>query len=141
MNRLDQLRPLGLLLLRLALGVIFIYHGYPKLFGQTARHLDFFQQLGLMPQLAYVAGVLELFGGALLIMGFATRIAALLLAGEMAVVIWVVRLGEGILAVGEYEFPLALAAAAFLLATTGAGAVSLDALIYRDKAPPRKPPR
>jgi len=52
----------------------------------------------------------------------------------MAVAIWKVHLGKGLLAVSEYEFPLALGLAALVLATTGAGAISLDKLIFREKA-------
>src|SRR5260370_34693412 len=69
----------------------------------------------------YVAGVLELVGGGLLLLGLFTRGAALLLAFEMGVAIWKVHSGRGILAVHEYEFPLAMAMACFALATIGAG--------------------
>jgi putative oxidoreductase len=76
----------------------------------------------------------EVFGGGLLVVGLFTRVAGLLLAGEMAVAIYTAHLGKGILAVREYAFPLALATAAFVLATTGAGVVSLDRAIFKDKA-------
>ncbi len=134
MNALDKLRPLGLLVVRLGLGLIFIYHGFPKLFGDTERFTQFFASVGLPASLVWVAGVVEVFGGALLIAGLFTRIAALLLAGQMAVAIWKVHSAKGLLAVGEYEFPLALAVAGFALATTGAGLISLDHAIFRQKA-------
>jgi len=134
MQQLEKLKPLALLLLRCALGGVFIYHGMPKLFGNPQQFLEFFGRVGLPPFMAYVAGVLELFGGALLVAGLFTRVAGLLLAGEMAVAIWKVHMGKGVLAVNEYEFPLALATAAFVLATVGAGAISLDRVIFKEKA-------
>ena len=134
MNRLEKLKPLSLLLLRVTLGVIFLYHGWPKLFGNTQLFLDSFQRIGLPPWVAYVAGVVELFGGGLLLLGLFTRVAGLVLAAHMAVALWKFNLGEGILAVREYEFPLVLAMAAFALATTGAGILSFDYFIFKDKA-------
>lgn len=134
MHRLEKLKPVALLLLRWALGAIFIYHGARKLFGNPEPFLDFFSRLGFPAYMAYVAGVVELFGGALLVAGLFTRIAGLLLAVEMGVAIWKVHLNEGVLAIREYEYPLALAVAAFTLAAVGAGAVSLDRVIFKDKA-------
>ncbi len=130
MEALERLKPLALLLLRCALGIIFMYHGYPKLFSQTASSVQFFTRAGFPAYFVYVAGIVEFFGGALLIAGLATRVAALLIAGEMVVAIWKVNLGHGIYAVKDYEFPMALAAAAFTLATVGAGAISLDQPIF-----------
>lgn len=133
MNRLEKLKPLGLLLLRLGLGVIFMYHGFPKLFGNTQQTVAAFVKLGLPGYLAYVAGVVEFFGGCLLIIGLFTRLAGLLLAATMAVAIWKAHLGKGLLAVGEYEFPLALGVGAFALMTCGAGLFSLDHFLFRGK--------
>src|ERR1700730_11556399 len=129
MTRLNTLQPVGLLLLRVALGIIFIWHGYPKLTHPNAIH-SFFIQHGLPGYFVTVAGVLEVFGGVLLILGCLTRIAALLLAIEMAVAIWKVHSGGGYMAVHNYEFPLVLAAACFALATVGAGRASLDYALY-----------
>jgi putative oxidoreductase len=89
-----------------------------------------FVQHGLPAQFVYVAGVLETFAGLLLLLGLFTRGAALLLAIEMCVAIIKVHSAHGIMALHEYEFPLALAAACFALATTGAGAASVDSLLY-----------
>ncbi len=137
MQFLEKLKPLALLLLRCALGIIFMFHGYPKLFGSAANFQQFFSQLGMPSQLVYVAGILEFFGGGLLILGLFTRPVALLLAVEMGVFIWKVHLSKGVMAVREYEFPLILAVAAFTLATVGAGVISLDQPIFRGKAKPK----
>lgn len=136
MTRLNALQPLGLLVLRLALGIIFISHGYPKLTHPNGMH-GFFVQHGLPGYFVTVAGVLEVFGGGLLILGFLTRIGALLLAIEMAVAIWKVHSAGGYLAVHNYEFPLALAAACFALATVGAGRASVDYALYESGRGPR----
>jgi putative oxidoreductase len=132
MKSLDSLRPLGLLVLRIALGIIFISHGYPKLAhlrGGTQMQ-GFFVEHGLPGYFAYIAGVIETFGGGLLVLGLFTRAAALLLGIEMCVAIWKVHSGHGYLAVHDYEFPLTLATACFALATVGAGLISLDQPLF-----------
>ena len=133
MELLEKLKPVSLLLLRWTLGIIFMVHGYPKLFGHTSNFQEAFVRFGLPAWLVYVAAVLEFFGGGMLIVGLFTRPVALLLAGEMAIAIWRAHLGHGILAVNDYQFPLALCAAAFALATVGAGAISLDHPIFRPR--------
>jgi putative oxidoreductase len=126
MKSLNSLQPLGLLLLRLAVGVIFIYHGYPKLLHQGAGMQGFFVQHGLPAYFVYISGVIEVFGGGMLVLGLFARAAGLLLAVEMGVAIWKVHSGGGITALHNYEFPLTLGAAAFAIAAVGAGAISLD---------------
>jgi putative oxidoreductase len=127
---LNSFQPLGLLALRVALGLIFLTHGYPKLTRGGGPLQAMFVQHGLPAQLVYVSGVLETFGGVVLILGLFTRGAALLLAIEMGVAIGKVHIGHGIMALHEYEFPLALAAASIALATVGAGAASIDNLLF-----------
>ncbi|MBZ5695711.1 MAG: DoxX family protein [Acidobacteriia bacterium] len=140
MQSLEKLKPLALLLLRVAVGVIFIYHGYPKLFGQTREAMQGFVHMGFPGYFVYIAGVIEFFGGCLLIAGLFTRIAGLLLAGEMAVALWRVhRIIQDPLAVHNYELPLMLAVGAFALASLGAGVVSFDQAIFREgRSSPRK---
>jgi putative oxidoreductase len=134
MTFFDRLRPLGLLLMRLGLGAIFVYHGYAKLFSHPERAQHFFVEIGLSPIMANVAGIVELFGGCMLILGLYTRIGALVLAIEMVIAIWKAHSGEGVLAINEYEYALTLAVSTFALATVGAGQVSLDYAIFRQKA-------
>jgi len=133
MRALGRLKPVALLLLRWGLGLVFIFHGYPKLFTETDAYLQAFPRMGFPAYFAYVAGIVEFFGALLLFAGLFTRMAGLLLAGEMAIAIWKVHLGKGVLAVDQYEFPLALAVAAFALAATGAGAFSLDRVLLGEK--------
>lgn len=140
MKFLNALQPVGLLLLRAALAVIFISHGYPKLAHPHSGIQAFFVQHGLPGYFAYVAGVMETFGGVLLLLGLFTRAAALLLAIEMCVAIWKVHSGGGYLAIHNYEFPMVVGAACFALATVGAGLISLDHPLYaaRGGGKPRK---
>jgi putative oxidoreductase len=126
MKSLNSLQPLGLLALRLALGLIFFSHGYPKLAHQGGGMQGFFIQHGLPGYFVYISGVLEVFGGMLLVLGLFTRGAALLLAIEMGVAIWKVHSSGGYLAVHNYEFPMAAMTACIALATVGAGMISLD---------------
>lgn len=131
MQSLEKLKPLSLLLLRLALGVIFIHHGYPKLFVNTHHQMQDFVHMGFPSYFVYIAGIVEFFGGLLLIAGLFTRIAGILLAGEMFIALWKVHgLFAAPLAVDHYEFPLALCVGAFILATIGPGIASLDQAIY-----------
>jgi putative oxidoreductase len=137
MQFLEKLKPLGLLVLRLALGASFMFHGYPKLVDPT-RWLKAFPGFGFPGYFAYLSGILELFGGGLLVIGLFTRGAGLLLAVEMGLVLGRTILPKsGIYAFRQYEVPLLLGAAALALATTGAGVISLDAFTFesRRKAP------
>ena len=140
MKILSALQPLALLLLRVALGVIFITHGYPKLVHGAGMQ-SFFIEHGLPGYFLYIAGVLELFGGGLLLLGLFTRGAALLLAAEMFVAIWKVHSSHGILAVHEYEFPLSLAMACLALASVGAGLISIDHPLFGNGGGKSRSPR
>ncbi|QQG45892.1 MAG: DoxX family protein [Candidatus Niyogibacteria bacterium] len=114
------------LLLRLIVGLIFVAHGYPKLFGGFSQTVGFFESVGIKPAKfwVFVVGVVEFFGGIALIVGFATQLAALLIAIDMLVAIWKVKAKQGF--VGGYEFDLMLLVAALSLVLTGAGAYAID---------------
>jgi len=138
--RLVVLKPLGLLLVRLVIGAALMAHGYPKLFTNTQAFLERFPQMGFPAWAVYLAGTVEFFGGLLLIVGLFTRIAAFFATGEMFVVFvgvhW--RFSErglfGFLGKSGDEFPLLLCVSLFLLLTLGAGAISLDRLLFKEKA-------
>jgi putative oxidoreductase len=138
MQFLEKLKPLGLLVLRLALGASFMFHGYPKL-SDPARWLKAFPGFGFPSYFAYISGILELFGGGLLVLGLFTRGAALLLAIEMGLVLARTTIpAVGIYNLGKYETPLLLGAMALALATTGAGVISMDAFTFESR---RKSPK
>jgi putative oxidoreductase len=130
MKFMKHLEPLSLLAVRMVAAIIFIYHGYPKLLHPTEALYASFESHDLPRYFVSVAGILEFFGGLLLLVGFLTRPAALLLAIEMGVAIWKIHSVHGVMAVKEYEFPLILAASCFVLATVGAGLLSLDHLLF-----------
>jgi putative oxidoreductase len=133
MQFLEKLKPLGLLVLRLAIGASFIFHGYPKL-TDPAHWLKAFPGFGFPSYFAYISGILEVFGGGLLVIGLFTRGAGLLLAIEMGVVLGRTILpSAGIYAFRQYELPLLLGAGALALATTGAGVISFDAFTFESR--------
>src|SRR6266852_4508320 len=111
MRFLEKLKPLGLLVLRVSLGIAFMTHGYPKLISDTPHWERIFSGFGFPGYLAYVSGILELFGGGLLVIGLFTRGAALLFAIGMGVVLVHTEIpAAGIYAFGRYELPLMLGA-------------------------------
>jgi putative oxidoreductase len=131
MQSMEKLRPLALLLLRIGLGVVFMHNGFPKFTWEKQASMQEMVQDGFPAFFTYVAGTLELGGGAVLVAGLYTRMVGLLLAGEMAIA---ATRGEHMfsnpLAVEQYELPLVLAVGAFALATFGAGSISLDGLLF-----------
>jgi putative oxidoreductase len=130
---MEKLRPLALLLLRLGLGAIFIYHGYPKVFGHSHEFMfDMSGRGGLPEYVERIAGLVEVVGGAMLAIGIFTRLVGLLLTLELGMVLWMEHsLFAHPAGVGRYEFPLACAIGVFALATFGAGSVSFDAAFFR----------
>jgi putative oxidoreductase len=138
MKFLNALQPFGLLILRLALALVFIFHGYPKLVRADAGMRDFFIQHGFPVYFVGLAGIVECLGGGLLIVGLFTRPAALLLAIEMGIVIWKVKLSHSVLSVNDYQLELALGAACLALATVGAGVLSVDHLLFGEGGKKRR---
>jgi putative oxidoreductase len=131
MESLEKLSPLALLLLRAAIGIVFLFHGYPKLFVNAHGAMQGFEHMGFPTYFAVISGVLEFFGGCMLLAGLFTRVAALLLAGEMVIALWRVHhMFSEPMKVGAYEFPMVLAAGAFALACLGAGEISVDQVIF-----------
>ena len=133
MQNLERLKPLALLLLRCALGMILMFYGYPKLFTQRAAFVQSFSRLGLPSYSTYVFGVVELFGGGLLILGLLTRVAGILVVAETVFVLLKFHLMRNPRVVQTYQFELLLAVAAFTLVAVGAGVISLDHLFFRSR--------
>lgn len=133
--------------LRLTAGSILCYHGYQKLFGggdAMTHFTDMVRSFDLpfvgehAPILAQVAAWGEFAGGALLIIGFATRIAAIVNFWTMFVAIWKVHLAgvdliEGIKTridgPNSYALPLVILGCCMSLFLSGAGALSVDAYL------------
>jgi len=133
MQFLERLKPLGILLLRLSLGTIFMFHGYPKL-KDPAHWFRIFTGYGVPGYFVYVSGLLELFGGLLLILGLFTRGIGLLLAMEMGIVlVHTGFLGTTLHSFAGYELPFLAGAAVLAVATTGAGAISIDSFTFESR--------
>jgi len=124
----------GLLILRLVVGLGLAAHGAQKLFGWfggygIAGTGQFFEGLGFRPGRLHAvqAGLAEVFGGLFLAAGFLTPFGAAAVVAVMLVAAVSVHLKAGYFAhTGGYEYTLVLAAAALALAFTGPGAISLD---------------
>lgn len=135
---------IGLTVLRVITGAIFVAHGSQKLFvygfaGVTGS----FGQMGIpMPGIvAPFIALLELFGGLALIFGLLTRLAALGLALEMLGAILFVHGRHGLFLPTGSEFALTLLGSSTMLALTGAGDFSLDARFAARQTPESAPER
>jgi putative oxidoreductase len=141
MKSLNLLQPLALLVMRVAFGVIFIAHGYPMIAHRTSAAQALFAQHAVPGYYVYISGVLEVFGGGLLLLGLFSRGAALLLAIEMILLIWKIYTPHSYLALNEYAYPLVLATGCFALAAFGAGLVSVDYPLFESGGSKPRPPR
>lgn len=111
------------LALRLVFGILFLIHGISK-FQQMAGTEQFFTKLGLPHIAVPLIALVEIIGGISLIVGIGSRIFAAILALDMIVAIFIVKLGMGF--VGGYEFELALAAGLVSLILSGPGAFAIN---------------
>jgi putative oxidoreductase len=127
LNFLNRLHPLGLLVLRLALGAVMIAHGYQKIFGGMPQFMQMLQHMGIPAWMGYLTVAAEFGGGILLVAGFLTRLAALAIFIDMVVAISKVHLHNGLFSKnGGFEFPMVCGAIAFSLIWSGAGPIAMD---------------
>ncbi len=115
-------------ILRIVSALLFMQHGAQKLFGFMApMHATSHPVLSLM----WIAGVLEFFGGLLLVFGLFTRPVAFLLSGEMAVGyfmahapkgLWPIQNGGDLAILWSFVF--------FYMAVAGGGTWSMDRLLF-----------
>ncbi len=128
---------IGLLILRLVVGLTLAAHGAQKLFGWfdgygIAGTGGFFESMGFRPGKlqALLAGLAEFGGGLLLTLGLVTSLGALLVLGVMLVAMASVHWTKGFfMTTGGIEYTLVLAGVAVALAFIGPGLYSLDAVI------------
>jgi putative oxidoreductase len=126
---------IGLLLLRLVVGLTLAAHGTQKLFGWfggpgLGATGQFFTVLGFPPgrRHALMAALGETVSGGLLAVGLATPAAAAIVVSVMLVAVVTVHLSKGFFAQnGGYEYAFVLAVTALTLAFNGPGSLSLDA--------------
>ena len=132
---------------RLILGIIFFAHGSQLMLGWFGGHglsgsIQFFtQQLGVPAVFALLAICAQFFGGLLLILGLAGRVAALGIIGNMVVAVALVHWQFGLFMnwfgaqKGEgFEYHLLAIALGLVVVLRGSGALSLDRLLDRSQA-------
>ena len=119
---LEQIAPT---LLRLILGVIFIIHGYSKLYGNFDGSVRYFESEGVKnaKTWVWVSGIFELIGGLLVFAGFLTQVAVLFLIVDRLASMIRIKLRKGFF---SYEFDLVLIAIALALLFLGPGFFSID---------------
>ncbi len=128
---------IGILLLRLTVGLTLAAHGAQKLFGWFGGHGPDatgkgLEALGFHPgrRHALMAGVVEIGGGVLLALGLFTPAAAAVVFSVMIVAAFTAHVRQGFFAQqGGYEYNLVLGVAGLALAFTGPGTWSMDALV------------
>ena len=129
MNR-EKAVQISLFLLRMVSGLLFLQAGGDKIldwFGgipaQYGGHPHFLTQ-------TWIGGVLELYGGAAILLGLFTRPVAFILSGEMAVAYWQFHAPGGAWPIQNHGEPAVLLCFIFLvLAAQGGGDWSLDAVL------------
>jgi putative oxidoreductase len=122
-------RGLGLTVLRVVVGIVFVMHGGQKVFVTGIQHVSgMFAGMGIPLPLAsaVVVSLVEFLGGLALALGIVTRWAALLIAIDMVVAILKVHLPHGFFSPAGFEYPLTLLAANVALVLNGPGAAALE---------------
>jgi len=122
--------------MRVVIGMIFFAHGAQKLegwfggAGPDASAAVYANAWGIGSLGFYVSSMTEMFGGAALIVGLLTRVAALGLVIDMCVAIVVVHLSHGLLGPQGMEYPLVLMTTMLAILMMGAGRFSLDRVVF-----------
>jgi putative oxidoreductase len=124
MKLLSRYQPWLLSIFRIVFGLLFLQHGFTKFL-----HIPATQMSGIsVTTLPGFAGLFELVGGVLLVVGFQTRITAFILSGVMAVAYFLVHAPQGFYPIANGgELAVAYCFAFLFLAAAGAGPLSVDA--------------
>ncbi|MFZ2151840.1 MAG: DoxX family protein [Minisyncoccia bacterium] len=126
MNFLSSLhnKSFALLLVRVALASVFIFHGWTKIQGMEGT-IAFFGTLGFAPFWAYVVAWVEFIGGILMLAGVWVREVGVLFTVIMIVAIYAVHWGKGFNLAGGYEFQFVLLLSSLAMVFGGAGKYAL----------------
>ena len=123
-------------LLRIMTGLLFMQHGVQKLFGLLVDPSRPWNGAPPMFSQFWFAGVLEVFGGALIVLGLFTRPVAFLLSGEMAVAYFQVHFPNSFWPIlNGGEGPVLFCFIFLYLFAVGAGPFSIDAMRRRTTQP------
>lgn len=121
---------LSSLILRLAIGILFMIHGYPKLTeAQRKQGGSWMKTVGMPAAMIPFGGVVEFFGGLALILGLLTPIIAALSALWMLSTTWFSISKVKKKYASGYEIDITLFLAALALALLGSGVFSIDHLL------------
>ena len=124
---LSPYRSIVLSIMRIAVGLLFMQHGAQKLFGWLGGVDGQGGTVQLMSQIG-LAGVLEFFGGALIVLGLLTRLIAFVLSGQMLVAYLLAHMPQGGLPVQNGgELALLFSVVFLYLVAAGPGRGSVDA--------------
>ncbi|MFF8829255.1 DoxX family protein [Streptomyces sp. NPDC015131] len=137
--RLDQYRPYALGLFRMVVGLLFLCHGAASLFGVLggAGGTGGTVPAGTWP--GWYAAVIELVGGALVLLGLGTRTAAFISSGAMAYAYFKVHQPTGLFPLeNNGELSVMYCWSMLLLVFTGPGALALGGLFSATRADDRK---
>lgn len=122
---------LGLFIVRVLTGVIFLLHGFSKFQGGIDGTTGFFQSIGLPGFLAPVVAIIEILGGLLLILGLLTRIAGVALTVIMVGVLLTAKAGQPFMMGTEFDYLLLFTS--LQLALAGSALLSVDSLLFKNK--------
>ena len=112
--------------MRIVTGLLFMFHGLQKVFGLYGGQV---QAVGSLP---WVAGVIEVAGGILVLVGLFTAVAAFICSGEMAVAYFMAHYPKAFWPVQNQGELAALYCFVFLyIASRGGGSLSLDRIVRR----------
>ena len=131
--------PYGLAILRVVLGIAMAVHGWSKLSGGVDNVAGFFGMLGIPAPglMAWVVTIVELVGGILLVVGFLSQIAGILIALDMlgAILFAFLLRGTPVIENGEisWEREAVFAAAGLCIALAGPGAWSVDDVVAENR--------
>lgn len=130
---MDTLQDLAILLARIGVGLVFVFHGWQKFFtlglGRVGEQFAGFGVPQPYVTAAIIAGV-ELIAGAALIAGILTPLAGILLGVDMAGAIYFVHATNGpFVTQNGWELVVALGVGALLIAAVGAGRFSVDRVL------------
>lgn len=125
MHTLSRFQPVILSILRIVAAYMFMLHGTAKLFALP--HMEMFDGLQIISVYG-LAGILETFGGLLLLLGLFTRPVAFVLSGQMAAAYFMAHTSPNpLIPLVNGGEPAALYCFLFLyLAAAGGGAWALD---------------
>ena len=129
----SKLSDLTLTALRIVTGFLFFCHGAQKLLGWFTEPGA--QQMAFaFPQLPWFAGVLELVGGALIVLGLFTRPVAFLLSGEMAFAYFMAHAPHGFFPIMNHGEVAVLYCFIFLfIAAHGGGPYGIDGMLRKSR--------